>query len=229
MMDTSLTSPEIQRAAPAVAVVAVGSIEQHSAHLPIDTDFLIAGHCGREVAAALGALLLPALPYSVCLEHLGFAGVVCLKPDTLGRIVADLAESVGAWGVRHLVILSCHGGNFILNPVAREWNMRDRVPRIISLDFYDDLSGTGENLHACEVETSLMLHLAPERVHLERAVDFTPTWARADLTMLGMKRIAPAGTWGFPTRATAEKGERWLAEGVRTCTRRITRLMEARP
>jgi creatinine amidohydrolase len=226
-MDATMTAAEIERAAPAMAVLAVGSIEQHAAHLPLDTDYAIASRSGAAVAAALGAFLLPALPYSTCLEHLGFPGVVCMRPDTLRRVVEDVAWSAGRWGIRHLALISCHGGNFILNPTAREWNMTDRTPRIISVDFYAGIDTSHENLHACEVETSIMLHIAPDRVHLDRARDFVPGNPREDLTMLGMKRISPTGVWGYPTRATAEKGARWLDQGVEECARRIRRLADA--
>jgi creatinine amidohydrolase/Fe(II)-dependent formamide hydrolase-like protein len=77
------------------------------------------------------------------------------------------------------------------------------------------------------VETSIMLHLAPERVHMERAADFVPEWAREDITTLGMRRITPTGVWGYPTRATAGKGARWFAEGVERSAARITRLRDA--
>ncbi len=226
-MDTSSTSPEVAHGAPQLAVIGVGSVEQHSAHLPIDTDFFIAQRGSAQVAGALDALLLPTLPYSVCLEHRGFAGVVGLKPDTVRRMVWDIAESVGLWGVRYLALVIFHGGNFILNPAAREWNMEGKWPRILPVDFYGGLTGVGDNLHACEVEGSIMLHFAPERVHLERAVDFVPAFAREDLTVLGMKRVTPRGVWGYPTRAAADKGARWFAEGVQKSAARITRLRAA--
>lgn len=227
MIDGSRTAPEVSAAAPGLAIVGVGSIEQHAAHLPLDTDYIIAGCGGAEVARLLGAMALPALPYSVCLEHRGFPGVTGVRPDTLRRITWDLAESVGLWGVRYLAMLSFHGGNFILNPAAREWNLDGRWPRVLSVDFYAGLSDVGPNLHACEVETSIMLHLDPDRVHLELAADFVPTWTREDVTVLGMKRITPTGVWGYPTRATAEKGARWFAEGVEKAAARIARLREA--
>lgn len=226
MLDTARTAPEIEAAKPDLAIVGVGSVEQHSAHLPIDTDFLIATKAAPLVAERLGALSLPALPYSVCIEHRGFAGVVALTPDTIRRIAWDIAGSVGRWGVRHLAFVTFHGGNFVLNPAAREWNMDGRSPRIFWVDFYAGLSDVGQNLHACEVETSIMLHLAPERVHQERAVDFVPEWLREDITVFGMKSLTPTGVWGYPTRGTAEKGRRWLEEGIAKSAAKITRLRE---
>lgn len=214
MLTTDNTAFEIGEARPETAVLGIGSVEQHSLHLPVDTDYTVAGAVAPRIAAALDAFCLPALPYSVCLEHHGFPATVILKPLTLRAVIHDIAESLGLWGVRRLVLVVCHGGNFILNPTAREWNLDGKSPAIIPLDFYAGLSGMGQNLHSCEVETSMMLHLCPQRVHMDRARDFVPDCAREDLTWLGFRRVTPTGVWGYPTRATAEKGKRWLDEGV---------------
>jgi creatinine amidohydrolase len=214
MLTPDNTAFEVADARPETALLGIGSVEQHSLHLPVDTDYAIAKAAAPRIAEALGAFALHALPYSVCLEHHGFPATVILKPLTLRAMVYDIAESLGLWGVRRLVLVNFHGGNFILNPAAREWNMDGKSPAIIPVDFYGGLSDMGRNLHSCEVETSIMLHLCPERVHMDRARDFVPDCAREDLTWLGFRRVTPTGVWGYPTRATAEKGKRWLEEGV---------------
>ena len=226
-MNTDNTTFEIAQAGPSVAVLGIGSIEQHSAHLPIDTDYVMAREGSRVIAERMGMMCLPALPYSVCLEHRGFAGVICLRPDTLRVVIWNVAESAAQWGVKRLVLVNFHGGNFILNPTAREWNMDGRSPRILPVEFFAGVSSPAGNLHACEMETSVMLHLDPGRVHMDRAQDFVPAYLREDLTALGMKRISPRGVWGNPTRATAEKGQAWWEEGI-TCTiERIGSLLDA--
>ena len=180
----------------------------------------------RKVAEALKAFYLHALPYSSSLAHKGFSGTVLLKPETVKRIIWDIAESVSDWGVRYLAVINFHGGNFILNPAIREWNMAGRLPRIMHIDYYRGLSDTGANLHAGEMETSMMLYLAPERVRFERAKDYVPPFGREDLTHFGMLGTSPTGVWGYPERATREKGERWFEEGVRYCRIRIGEMME---
>jgi len=214
MLTPDNTAFEIGDAHPGTAVLGIGSVEQHSLHLPVDTDYTIAQAVTPRIAEALDAFCLRVLPYSVCLEHRGFPATVILKPLTLRAVVYDIAESLGLWGVSRLVLVNCHGGNFILNPAAREWNMDAKSPVIIPVEFYAGLSGMGRNLHSCEVETSIMLHLCPDRVHMDRARDFVPDCAREDLTWLGFHRLTPTGVWGYPTRATAEKGKRWMEEGV---------------
>jgi creatinine amidohydrolase len=224
MIGPSNTAPELEARAHDTAVLGIGSFEQHSSHLPLETDFFFASRISRAVAENLEAVLLHPLPYSTSLEHLGFAGTVTLKPDTLKNVIWDIAASVGRWGVRFLALVNAHGGNFILNPAARQWNMEGRSPWIMLIDFYAGLSDIGQNLHAGEVETSMMLHLAPERVGKRKPQDFVPTWGRPDLTHLGMKRISPTGIWGYPSRASAEKGEKWFHEAVDYCVGRITTL-----
>lgn len=229
MNEESLIGPdsttfEAQEAGREIAVLGVGAFEQHSHHLPLDTDLFFAGILSREVARACRAFYLPPLPYSVSDIHRGFTGTVPLRPETLMRIVRDIAESVGQWGVRYLAVLNFHGGNFILNPAIREWNLDGRTPRILHVEVFNGLSDVQPNLHACEVETSLMLHLAADRVRMDRRRDFVPQWRREDLTHFGMKRISPQGVWGYPSRATAEKGRRWYGELIRYCCDRIETL-----
>jgi creatinine amidohydrolase len=226
MIGTENTGPEIGKAARDTAILGIGSLEQHSVHLPAETDFFFASRVGREVAERLDAVLLNPLPYSTSLEHLGFAGTVTLKPETLKAVVWDIAESVSRWGIRFLVLLNAHGGNFCLIPAARQWNMDEKLPHMLLVDFFSGLSEMGDNLHAGEIETSMMLHLSPERVRAEKPKDFVPQWSRADLTHYGMRGISPTGVWGFPSRGTAEKGAKWFAEAVEYSLLRIRRLKE---
>jgi creatinine amidohydrolase len=221
------TTLEIGAGGRDTAVLGIGSFEQHSSHLPVETDFFFAKRVSRETASRLEAMLLAPLPYSTSLEHMDFPGTVTLKPQTLTAVIWDIAESVGRWGVRYLALLNAHGGNFCLNPAARQWNMEGRSPRLLLIDFFAGLQGMGDNLHSGEVETSMMMHLAPERVRAQKPADFVPQWSRADLTHLGMKVISPAGVWGRPSLASAEKGARWFSQAVEYCMGRIQELKEA--
>jgi creatinine amidohydrolase len=226
-MNTDCTTFELEASPPEVAILGIGSCEQHSAHLPLCTDCFFAGRIAAEVARELKAFELPALPYSTSLEHRGFAGTVSLSPETLKGLVWDIAAAVASWGVHYLVLLNAHGGNFILNPAARQWNMDGRNPRLLLVDFFAGLQNIAPNLHAGEVETSLMLHLAPEKVRLELREDFVPSLGREDLTHLGMKRMSPRGVWGYPSRASAEKGEHWFREAVGYSVSRVRTLVAA--
>jgi len=227
MIGVGNTSPEIGGAERDTAILGIGSLEQHSLHLPVETDFFFASRISQEVAERLDAMLLNPLPYSTSLEHLGFPGTVTLDPETLRAVVWDIAESVNRWGTRYLVLLNAHGGNFCLIPAARQWNMDKKLPHLLLVDFFSGLSDVGDNLHAGEIETSMMLHLAPERVRAKKPDDFVPEWSRADLTHFGMRGISPTGVWGRPSRATAEKGAKWFTEAVEYSAQRILSLKEA--
>jgi creatinine amidohydrolase len=212
-INTDLSSDKIQNIAPRIAVLGIGAVEQHSFHLPVSTDFIIASEVSTRVAETIGALCLPPLPYSDSLLHRGFAGTVYLRPLTLRSVLYDLAESLSESNIQSLALLNCHGGNFILNPAIREWNLDQRMPHLFHIEVFNAFAETaGPNIHACEIETSLMLYLKPKLVDLSRAKDFVPPYPRSDLTHFGMKRVSPDGVWGLPTKASAEKGEQYLKE-----------------
>ena len=224
-MDIHSTTFEIEKLQPPLAVLGIGAIEQHSHHLPISTDYDIAVALSQAVAERLNAFFLPPLPYSDSLVHRGFAGTVYLRPLTLRQVIYDIAESLEEWKVRHVAILNCHGGNFILTPAIREWNLDCRQPQLLHVEAYEGLREVmGQNLHACEIETSLMLYLKPEAVRMDRAVDFLPPHPRSDLSHFSMKTLTPQGVWGYPTKATAEKGKRFFEALLEYCTSRIQEL-----
>ncbi|HOV39504.1 MAG TPA: creatininase family protein [Spirochaetales bacterium] len=210
-INTDLSSDKIQNIAPRIAVLGIGAVEQHSFHLPVSTDFIIASEVSTRVAETIGALCLPPLPYSDSLLHRGFTGTVYLRPLTLRSVLYDLGESLSEWNIQSLAILNCHGGNFILNPAIREWNLDQRMPHLFHIEVFNAFADTaGPNIHACEIETSLMLYLRPKLVDLSRAKDFVPSYPRSDLTHFGMKWVSPEGVWGLPTKGSAEKGEHYL-------------------
>lgn len=227
-MQEPCTTFDLEERPPFLAILGIGAIEQHSHHLPITTDFDIASALSRAVAEKLQAFALPPLPYSESLVHRGFSGTVYLRPLTVRSVILDIAESLSEWKVQYLAILNCHGGNYILTPTIREWNLEARLPHLLHIEVYTGLSEEmGNNLHACEVETSLMLHLKPESVRMDKAINFVPPYPRSDLSHFPMKLLSPEGVWGYPTRATVEKGKRFFAILVEYCAQRIQFLQRA--
>lgn len=218
------TTEEVKKSALQIAVLGVGSFEQHSAHLPLETDFYFAREISAIISGKINAFYLNPLPYSVSLEHRDFPGTVLLKPDTLKKIIWDIADSVHNWGVSYLAVINFHGGNFILNPAVREWNMEKKKPHIILVDFFTGLKDMYPNLHAGEVETSMMLYLNADNVRKDKLNDFIPEWQRSDLTHFGMKNISPKGLWGNATKADASKGKQWVNTGIDYCIERINEI-----
>ena len=220
MVDWRNTSPEIGASRADTAVLSIGSVEQHGPHLPVGTDMLIGQCLARGVAERLGAYLLPTLPIGNCREHMGRAGTVWMRPETLYAVVQDICLSLREQGFRRIVIIPAHGGLWVLKPAVRELNLTH--PDLIVLLAADDsaaargavLEGPGLDLHAGEAETSMMLHLDPASVRLELAVDSLPEAGREYLDYVTAGQLSPSGVWGSATLGTAEKGRRLVQERV---------------
>lgn len=213
------TFQEIADAKPEIAVLPIGSIEQHSFHLPVGTDFLAAQALGERIAKELGnCYLLPALPFSCSREHCDFAGTAWVKPATLAAILQDLVGAMHFHGITKVALVVAHGGNWIIKPTLRELNL-DRTGLKVVTTSPD--SGTAEQgqfpeLHAGGHETSLILALRPELVKLDRRPpDFAPTHGREFLDLTGMAGVSPTGVWGAPSKGSAEDGKRGLAAAAK--------------
>ncbi len=179
------TSTDVSERAPEFAVLPVGAHEQHGAHLPLNTDTMVASWAGEQVARRLGGLLLPTIPYGTSFTHRTFAGTVTLEYTTLAALVGDVVGNCYAHGVMTVFIMSGHGGNFILNPCVRSINARHPQGQTVLVPegvFFGE-SMTADDFHAGRWETSLALALASDDVRMERAVDFVPSGInRAELT-----------------------------------------------
>ena len=216
LLDLHSTSADIRGAASGVAVFPIGAIEQHSGHLPLGTDWFLVMEVSRRVALELGALLLPALPFSMSQCHGTAAGTVWLRPETLAAAVRDVVHSLRAQGIHKVVVINGHGGNFVLWPVIREVNLTYPDTMVVMPSFEGGLGAAGLfesgdlETHAGEIETSLQLALRPELVKGE-GVDDVPSVGREYLDYVPMDVISASGVMGVPSLASAEKGERAFA------------------
>ena len=217
------TADEIMALDPEVAIVPVGSLEQHGPHLPVMTDWAIAAELGQRVAEKMGAFLVPALPISTCKEQMGKKGSVWMQPDTFYHMLWDIVLSLKKQGFHKVGILQCHGGIFIMNPLVRELNAQfnpDLMVAVVDSGIFsatlykEGLLQSNTELHAGESETSRILAIAPETVHMDRAVDFVPNVPRSYLSYGSIFRASPTGVWGEPTKASAEKGEKLFARSA---------------
>lgn len=213
------TADEIVALDPEIAIIPVGSLEQHGPHLPVMTDWAIAAALGERVAEKMGAFLVPAIPVSTCREQMGKKGSVWMEPVTFYQMMTDMIMSLKLQGFKKVGILQCHGGIFIMTPLVRDLNARNNPDLMVALAYSGDFSPalyeegimeTRTELHAGEGETSKMLAIAPETVHMDRAVDFVPTVKRPYLSYGSIFRASPTGVWGEPSYASAEKGEKML-------------------
>jgi creatinine amidohydrolase len=235
LLFAELTAPairEIPRESTLI-VAPIAACEQHGPHLPVFTDTILATAVAEGVERALPdrVLLLPTLWLGASDHHLPFGGTLTASLPTYEAMLLDLLTPALDSGFGRVLVLNGHGGNN--DPLRVALRRLDRIyPRaILSGAAYWDLAaqevagvcegplkGVG---HACEVETSLMLHLRPDLVRrdlIRDDPDTTPdalaglTWAR------DFGRKTDHGVVGHPERADAEKGGRMLAAIVSRVT-----------
>ncbi len=193
-------------------LVPLGATEQHGPHLPLSTDTDIAGAWCRALADRIGdALVAPALPYGSSGEHQHFDGTLSIGQVALEAVLVELARSATERFER-VVFVSGHAGNAA--PLTRAvTTLQSEGRNVVSL--LPHLAGA--DAHAGHTETSLMLHLRPDRVHLERAEAGCTEPISAILDEMvagGVIAVAPNGVLGDPTGASPADGERALAELV---------------
>ena len=220
MESFKLSADAIMAQDPELAILPVGSLEQHGPHLPVMTDWAIAAELGRRVAELTGGFLLPALPISTCREQMGKKGSVWMEPPTFYAMMNDIIMSLKLQGFKKVAILQCHGGIFIMTPLVRDLNAKFNPElMVVNIDltglfpelYQNNIVQTTTELHAGEAETSIMLAIAPESVDMSKAVDEVPTVPRNYLSYGSIFRATKSGVWGEAKCATAEKGEKALS------------------
>lgn len=212
-----LSWPEAAECAGAVAVVPLGSLEQHGPHLPLDTDATIATAVAARATrnandAGTPAVLLPTLPYGASGEHAGFPGTVSIGTDALTAVLVELGRSL-AGPCSAVVFASGHGGNAdalaaatsLLGAEGR--SVRTWAPAV-----------PGGDAHAGRTETSVMLALEPGLVHHYGDVvgEKRPLTDLIDeLRRAGVRSVSASGVLGDPSGAAAAEG-RDILDGLVT-------------
>jgi creatinine amidohydrolase len=217
---------------PAVATVAnelpvvipIAALEQHGRHLPVFTDSMLLGEVVRRAALGLSDRVVwtPLLWLGNSHHHLEFAGTLSAGPRTYLDLLGDLIDNLVLHGFRRIVLLNGHGGNIVpaqqavfearqryrkrsdLLLLAATYWLLGKAPKEVVPALVQEWMG-----HACEWETSMMMHLAPSLVGdlsgIE-AVSSSMPFDPATQAWITRERSAP-GHIGDPGRATAEKGQ----------------------
>lgn len=220
-------------AAATVAVLPLGATEQHGPHLPLGVDTVLADGIVAAslplLPADLPVLFLPTQQIGLSPEHARFAGTLTLSAETLIRVWNEIGAGVARAGVKKLVLFNAHGGHVgAMDIVARELRAAHGLI-VYSVSWFNlPLGDAGAQfsahehrfgVHAGEIETSMMLALAPQLVRMDAAQDFRSTSEQraADYAILGNGKSAKLG-WamedynahgaaGNAAAATAEHGQ----------------------
>lgn len=209
-----------------VAVLPWGATEAHNFHLPYGTDVYESSHIAAESARKAWengsrVVVLPAVPFGVNTGQLDIKLDLNLYPSTQAAVLHDVIDAVSRTEIRKLLVLNGHGGNNF-KQMIRELGAMFEEMFICQIDFYRvlDQEAYFDNMddHAGEMETSVMLHVAPELVlPLEEAGDGSAKtfairglregWAWAERHW---REVTESTGVGDPSQATAEKGARYL-------------------
>lgn len=212
------TATDAARRDARIAVLPIGSFEQHGDHLPLATDAMVAALIAERICERYELLNLPPVTISCSHEHEGMPGLVgtvSVSPSTLIAIVNDVRQSLRRADIHHLVLVNAHGGNYALSNLAQEANVEGAAVALFpgNEDWKAARATAGivtsgrADMHAGELETSILMHAFPDSVGETYAKNDHEASSRDHLTTLGMKAYTTSGVIGMPSLATATKGQ----------------------
>lgn len=209
-----------------VAVIPVGSIEQHGPHLPISTDSEIVTEVAKRVSEKKNFLLLPTLVYGVSFEHAPFFNL-SIKESTLKAILLDLVESLLSNGIKTVIIINGHHGNLkpIKNLNSKLKKISKNKMRVFSFSYWHFMKKEFD--HAGYVETSLMLVISKNvKMNLAKKGLITDGMNQREIDNLGklasksFPKVTKNGVWGDPTKASKKDGQKILDEIVENLSKK---------
>lgn len=216
--------------ADAIVVLPIASMEQHGPHLPVGVDTILceaACKAGAERASTANVVVAPTLWCGMAEHHMAYGGTFTFDIPVYRAVLLAFLKSLERHGFKRVLIVNGHGGNMaamaaFLPDFARETGLTINATTYFELaqpgmlPFMEDQTSV---MHACEVETSMMMAIAPETVKLDRLPEafgmlgadprqlLRPTLAR----YRSFAALTPTGVIGDARRASAEKGHKFLA------------------
>jgi creatinine amidohydrolase len=220
-----------------LVVIPLGAItKEHGPHLPLNNDFLMAEYLADRVAKELDVVMMPTIPFGFYPAFLEYPGSVSLEAETFRELVKDICVSIAGYGVKKFYILNTGVSTArVLGPASAELLESGIIMRFtdilqVGADAIEEVETQEGGTHADEIETSMMLYIAPDIVDMTKAEkDYDPR-NRRGLTRDSTKpyTYSPTGIWGDPTLATRQKGERIVEATVRDIIEDIRGFMEER-
>ena len=199
-----------------IAIIPVGSIEQHGPHLPISTDSDIVTEISLQLSDKINGVLLPTINYGISDEHFPFVNL-SIKKSTLSRILEDICESLIKNGISRILIINGHYGNLDSLESFERKQKNNRKIKVFSYWKYMDR----EFDHAGNVETSIMLAIS-KKVNMRKAkkgfqTDGMSKKEISKINKLAQKsfpKVTGNGVWGDPTKSSATLGRKIIKEVV---------------
>lgn len=212
---TEATWPAVADADATLAVVPVGSTEQHGPHAPLGTDTIAATAVAEAACEQLDEPVLqtPTLPIGISTEHRHFPGTLSLSPETFRAMTRETAESLLAHGIEGLVFVNGHGGNTAaLREVAASCS-RSHTAHVAAVTWFEAVESDLEMGHAGARETAILRHVAPDLLDEEAIEDAADAgadqwgeWIHGVNIAYDTKTFSTNGVVGDPTAATAADG-----------------------
>ena len=199
-------------------IVPLGAIEEHGPHLPMNTDILHAYEIAKKAAKKVPVFVAPPINFGVCRSTADFPGTITIRSSTLVALVLDVVEALYNPGLKNFILYSGHAG---MNHVAAMLDAADQIMKqyddskfsvITDLELTDaeffKLVETPADSHAGEIETSLIMSLAPELVGELPEPDF-PKFPKPFLVK-DTRKYWKSGVWGNPKKASKQKGDKMV-------------------
>ncbi len=227
----NMTWPEVEKRLEEcdIALVPIGSTEQHGPALPVSTDHYIATQFAYRAAEMVlddhKVVVTPAVTFGFSPHHMEFKGTITLSELTLSSMIADICHSLAQHGFKKIVLVNGHGGNETAISNALHDMQGNIDAKVYHTNWY---SMVGDKLaeivtppvyHACDMETSVAWYLG-QRVLEDKRVDepgksLVPGFIAPDMSASGprasvsynFKEITKSGVVGYSTKATKEKGK----------------------
>ena len=198
-----------------IAIIPVGSIEQHGPHLPISTDSDIVTEIAFRLSEKINGLLLPTISYGISDEHFPFFNL-SVKKSTLSKILEDVCESLIKNGISRILIINGHYGNL---DSLRGFEKKNSRRKIKIFSYWKHMSREFD--HAGNVETSMMLAIS-KNVNMKKAKKGFDTEGMSKqeisrinkLAQKSFPKVTGNGVWGDPTKSSAKLGREIIKEVV---------------